>query len=61
MVSGSGCPSAGQSSTAEKLKGFGFSTCTKVLPGNRRKAENPGPEQLEGSAKVIAVEIMVNL
>jgi len=43
-VSSSGCPSAGQSSTTKETEVFGFSTCANILSGNRRRADNPGPE-----------------
>lgn len=60
-VLGLGCPSAGQSCIAKELKGFGFSASTGVHSGNRRKADKPAPELLEGSAKIIAIEIMIDL
>lgn len=61
VVPGLGCPSAGQSSIAKELKGFGFSTRTDVHSGKRRKADDPAPEQLEVSVEITAVEIMINL
>lgn len=43
------------------MKGIGFSTRTDVHSGKKRKTDNQAPEQLEGSAEIIAVEIMINL
>lgn len=60
-VLGLGCPSAGQSCIAKELKGFGFSASTGVHSGNRRKADKPAPELLEGSAEIIAIEIITDL
>lgn len=43
------------------MKGIGFSTRTDVHSGKKRKTDNQAPEQLEGSAEIIAIEIMINL